>query len=221
VVPFVDLTRLEPGFLPAWLELVGKASATAGFVGGSSVAALERALGDDSGAAHVVTCANGTDALQLALRALGVGTGATVLIPDLTFWSTFEAVVNVGARPLTVDCDAQCLQLDVDLVRDYLTHSPPPAAVVTAHLYGWVSPRLPELRQLCRDTGVPLVEDGAQCYGVQAGGRSVYSDAMIATTSFYPAKVFGAAGDGGAVFASHVELAERVRRLANHGRSAH
>jgi UDP-2-acetamido-2-deoxy-ribo-hexuluronate aminotransferase len=92
---------------------------------------------------------------------------------------------------------------------------------MVAHLYGWGSARLLELRQLCRKAGVVLVEDGAQAFGVKYQGEPIFKGAHISTTSFYPAKVLGAAGDGGAVFTDNAELADTVRRLGNHGRTAH
>jgi dTDP-4-amino-4,6-dideoxygalactose transaminase len=96
-----------------------------------------------------------------------------------------------------------------------------PKAAIIAHLYGWGSAHLIELRALCAKQGVPLLEDGAQCFGSMYRNESIFKGAQISTTSFYPAKVLGAAGDGGAVFTSDIDLAERVRRLGNHGRTAH
>lgn len=190
------------------------------FIGGPEVTALEKSLERELGVAHAISCANGTDAIQLALRALDIGPGDRVLVPDLTFWATFEAVVNVGATPCTVDVSLDDMGLDVDVLRRCLEQDKP-AAVIAVHLYGWGSERLVQIRQMCRDAGVKLIEDGAQCYGVEYEGSSIYADADVATISFYPAKVLGAAGDGGAVVCRDGELAERVRRLSNHGRTSH
>lgn len=190
------------------------------FVGGSEVADLELRLQSYLGVAHAVTCANGTDALQLALRAADVGAGDVVLVPNLTFWATFEAVVNVGARPATVDADLRDGGVCLEAFEQALREAKPKAALV-AHLYGWGSAHLIELRALCRRYGVILVEDSAQAFGVRFDGQSVFKDAHISTTSFYPAKVLGAAGDGGAVFSNDKALADKVRRLGNHGRTAH
>lgn len=170
--------------------------------------------------AHAVTCANGTDALQLALRAVGVGEGDVVLVPNVTFWATFEAVVNVGAKPVTVDADLRDGGVCVVAFEQAIRAARPKAALV-AHLYGWGSARLLDLRDLCRKHGVTLIEDGAQAFGVRYRSQPIYRGARISTTSFYPAKVLGGAGDGGAVFTDDAELAEKVRRLSNHGRTAH
>ena len=219
-IPFIDLKRFEPDFLDRWIEKIRELSVNTRFMGGPEIEQLEKSLAQDCGVSHAIGCANGTDALQLALRAAGVGPGDVVLLPDFTFWATFEAIVNVGGRPVTVDVSPDDLQLDFDLfVRAVEEHKARFAMVV--HLYGWGSARLAQLRQFCKEKKVTLVEDGAQAYGVSYQGRSIYQDAEISTISFYPAKVFGAAGDAGAVLTSNPEFAARIRSMANHGRSDH
>lgn len=219
-VPFIDLQRFEPDFMDRWMERVRDITRNTRFVGGPDVLRLERRLAEAAQAPAVVACANGTDALQLALRAVGVGTGDVVVIPDATFWATFEAVVNVGARPVTVDIDPTDLQMDYDAFVEAVDAYRPKAAILV-HLYGWGSRRLDDFRALCRDRGIALVEDGAQAWGVSWRGRSIYADALISTVSFYPAKVLGACGDAGAVVCSSDELAKTVRMLGNHGRTDH
>ncbi|MDI7191144.1 DegT/DnrJ/EryC1/StrS family aminotransferase [Leptospira santarosai] len=219
-VPFIDIKRFEPGLLEEWEEKVKVLSKNANFIGGEEVSLLERNLSYQAETKYSVACANGTDALQLALRALGIGKGDAVLLPDSTFWATFESVVNVGADPYTVDTDPDDLQMDFTVFEKALERVKPKAAIIV-HLYGWGSTRLEDFRKLCKSKEIPLLEDGAQCYGVKYKGTSVYKDALIATTSFYPAKVLGGAGDGGAVFTNDEELANKVRMLANHGRISH
>lgn len=219
-VPFIDLKRFEPGFHEALMGKLHSMTLNAQFIGGGEVSTLEARLQAANGVKHAVTCANGTDALQLALRAVGVGANDLVLVPNVTFWATFEAVVNVGGKPVTVDADINDGGVDFDAFVDAIKQLKPKAALI-AHLYGWGTARLQDLRQLCRDHGVVLIEDGAQSYGATFNGESIYQGAQISTTSFYPAKVLGAAGDGGAVFINDDELAARVRMLGNHGRTAH
>ncbi|EQA43884.1 DegT/DnrJ/EryC1/StrS aminotransferase family protein [Leptospira broomii serovar Hurstbridge str. 5399] len=219
-VPFIDIKRFEPGLLDSWEEKVKTLSKNASFIGGDEVSTLEKNLAAATGTKFSVACANGTDALQLALRALGVGKGDTVLIPDSTFWATFEAVVNVGANPATVDTNPVDLQMDFEEFKKALEEVKPKAAIIV-HLYGWGSSRLEDFRTLCKSKEIPLLEDGAQCFGVKYKGESIYKDAVISTTSFYPAKVLGGAGDGGAVFTNNEELGAKVRMLANHGRTSH
>jgi len=219
-VPFIDLKRFEVGFLNKWQEKVGVMSANASFIGGSEVSDLETKLKDLVQVSYVVSCANGTDALQLALRAVGIGQGDLVLVPNMTFWATFEAVVNVNATPVTVDIDLVDGGVDLTAFMQAVEKFKPKAAVI-AHLYGWASAKLDEIRSYCKDKGVLLVEDGAQCFGVKFKGESIYKNAHISTTSFYPAKVLGGAGDGGAVFTNDATLADKVRQLGNHGRTTH
>jgi len=219
-VPFIDLKRFEDGFLDRWNAKISAMSARAEFIGGPEVATLEKRLGELAEVTHAISCANGTDAIQLALRAIDVGSGDLVLIPNMTFWATFEAVVNVGARPITVDIDLADGGIDCDAFVQAVKQYKPKAAVL-AHLYGWASAKLAFIRGFCKEQGVLLVEDGAQCFGVEIDDESIYKGALISTTSFYPAKVLGAAGDGGAVFTNDPALAERVRQLGNHGRTSH
>lgn len=219
-VPFIDLQRFEEGFLERWAERCADIAANTRFVGGSDVARLEARLAEAAGVPAAVGCANGTDALQLALRTLGVGEGDVVVIPDATFWATFEAVVNVGARVVTVDIDPTDLQMDFDrFVEAVETHRPKVAILV--HLYGWSSARLDDFRAFARDRGLPLVEDGAQSFGTTWRGEPIQAGALVTTVSFYPAKVLGACGDAGAVLCEDAGLADTVRTLGNHGRTDH
>ena len=219
-VPFIDLKRFEDGLLKRWSEKVSQLSATASFIGGEEIAQLEETLKGLTENDYVVSCANGTDAIQLALRALDVGRDDLVLIPNMTFWATFEAAVNVGATPVTVDCDLRDGGVDLAAFIEAVEKYRPKAAVI-AHLYGWGTANLQQVRDYCSANNVLLAEDGAQCFGTQYKNESIYKGALISTTSFYPAKVLGAAGDGGAVFTSNEQLAQRARQLANHGRTSH
>lgn len=219
-VPFIDLRRFEDGFMERWLERCRQLTLDTQFVGGPAVEAFEARMVETCGTAHAIGCANGTDALQLALRASGVGPGDTVLLPDATFWATLEAVINCGARPVTVDIDASDLQMDFELFQEAVeTHQP--KAAILVHLYGWASHRLADYRRFCRDRGLVLLEDGAQVCGSEVNGRSVFADCQLATLSFYPAKVLGASGDAGMVLCQDADLATSLRQLVNHGRSSH
>lgn len=219
-VPFIDLKRFEPGFLETWDKTISQLSRNTQFIGGAPAADFEEALKRDNDVQFALGCANGTDAIQVALRACGVGPGDKVLMPDLTFWATFEAVVNVGADPVTVDISSADLQMDFTLFQEAVEKYKPKAAILV-HLYGWGSKDLDAYRAFCREKNVKLIEDGAQCYGVKYKGRSIYADALISTISFYPAKVLGAAGDAGAILTNDSSLADACRSLCNHGREGH
>lgn len=219
-VPFIDITRYETGFQSQWIDKVSTMSAASQFIGGSEVSTLEDRLKSVLDVRYAVGCANGTDAIQLGLRALGVVAGDVVLVPNATFWATFEAVVNVGGVPVTVDIDLIDGGIDIQAFEDAVRAEKPKAAVV-AHLYGWGTRHIVELRALCVKYNVMLLEDGAQCFGVIHQDKPLLKGALISTTSFYPAKVLGAAGDAGAVFTDDAKLADSVRRLGNHGRTTH
>ena len=219
-VPFIDLTRFEPGFLDEWYSKVRSLSELANFIGGDEVSQLESELCKFLGVQYAITCANGTDALQIALRASGVKNGDVVLIPDITFWATYEAVINVGAKPVCIDVDESSGGVDGEFFWSAIKKFKP-KAVILAHLYGWGTPLLNEIRLVCQEKNIILIEDGAQSFGTNYQNSSIYSKALISTTSFYPAKVLGAAGDGGAIFTNDQQLAIIARKLANHGRDEH
>ena len=188
--------------------------------GGPTTQRFESALAAKLGAKHAVAVANGTDAIQVALRAAGIERGHRVAIPNLTFWATLEAVVNVGATPVLIDCERDDAQMSLsEFVRAHRARRFD--AVILVHLFGWCSTQLAEFRGFCRDNRIPLVEDGAQAFGVRVDGESVFADADVATISFHPAKVIGSVGDGGAVLTNSDRTAKRVRALANHGRAGH
>lgn len=219
-VPFIDLSRLIPRIrkdvLEAWTECLDRCE----FVGGPRVGAVEKKLAGALGVPHVVSCANGTDALIVALQALGVKRGMKVALPNLTFWATFEAVAQLGAVPVLVDIDPDDLQVSLDELKSaHEAHRF--EALMLVHLFGWTSSRLGEIRAFCKERDVAVVEDGAQCFGVEVAGKPVLADAGVATLSFYPAKVVGGAMDGGAITVQTKEHEAFLRSLCNHGRSDH
>lgn len=219
-VPFIDLKRFEDGFIDLWEAKVNKLTTNTSFIGGEEVAILEQRLSKYLDVSNTVTCSNGTDAIQIALRAVGVDNDDLVLIPDVTFWATFEAVINVGAKPITIDVDRCSGGVDKESFFKAAMRFKPKAAIL-AHLYGWGTPHLSDIRKFCAENNIYLIEDGAQCFGTSYLEESIYKNALIATTSFYPAKVLGAAGDGGAIFTNNDELSKIARKLTNHGRDEH
>lgn len=219
-VPFIDLGRgvreIRDEVLADWASCLDETA----FVGGARVAALERELADALGARDVVACSNGSDAIILALQVLGVGAGQRVATSNLTFFATYEAIAQLGAEAVLIDVDAADLHLDLDELAE--AHDAEPIdAVVLPQLFGWCAARTAELRAFCRERGIALVEDSAQAFGVELDGRSIFAEAPLATLSFYPAKVLGAAGDAGAICCADPAWAERLRVLRNHGRAAH
>jgi dTDP-4-amino-4,6-dideoxygalactose transaminase len=184
------------------------------FIGGKAVAAFEQEYADALDIPYVVGVANGTDAIEIALRAVGVGPGDEVVLPANTFVATAEAVVRAGGRPVVVDIDPAHYLIDPE--RAVAAFGPRTRAVVPVHLYGQAAP-VEELARAADAAGVAVVEDAAQSQGATRHGRSAGGLAEIAGTSFYPGKNLGAYGDAGAVLTGSAELAQRSRLLANHG----
>jgi UDP-2-acetamido-2-deoxy-ribo-hexuluronate aminotransferase len=217
--PYSTINRFEPSFMEQWLTRVENLTRNTQFVNGEWIRQFETRLAKEAGTAEARVCANGTDAIQLALRALNIGPGDIVLIPDSTFWATFEAVCNVGAHPVTVDIDLNDLHVSAELIETAIQQFSP-NAIILVHLYGWVARDTTAIRALCAKHNIPLIEDSAQAWGATLDGKSIFTDAFISTTSFYPGKVLGAAGDGGAILTNDTALAEKIRLFANHGRSS-
>lgn len=194
------------------------------FIGGDAVKRLEERLAAYVGMKHCITCGNGTDALQLALMAWGVGPGDAVFVPDFTFFSSGEVVAVVGATPVFVDVDARSFNIDpakleasVKAIEDEgkLT----PRAVVAVDLFG-LPAEYPTISKICDAHNLLLLEDGAQGFGGMIGERRACSFGNIGTTSFFPAKPLGCYGDGGAVFTDDDEWAKLVRSYAVHGKGS-
>jgi UDP-2-acetamido-2-deoxy-ribo-hexuluronate aminotransferase len=219
-VPFIDILRYEKGFLETTSAKACELLKNGHFVGGPIVGEFESAIKDYTRTSFALGCANGTDAIQLALRAVGVEKNDKVLIPDMTFWATFEAVVNVGAVPYTIDVSRETLHLTLASVKEGVEKFNP-KAILLVHLYGWACPETLEIRNYCKEKNVLLIEDCAQAIGVKIKGESLLTNSFAATTSFYPAKVLGASGDAGGVFTTDKTVADTTKILINHGRTGH
>jgi dTDP-4-amino-4,6-dideoxygalactose transaminase len=209
-VPLFDTkTPLAP-LRAAILDRIAKVVAQAQFVLGPEVEGFEREFASYLGVRHVVGVANGTDAITIAIRAMGVAPGDEVVVPSFTFYATAEAVVSAGARPVFCDVDVGTRNVTIDTVREALT--PRTTAVVAVDLFGAPAP-VPELRSL----GLPVLEDAAQALGASYGGRRAGSLGDAATFSFYPSKNLGCFGDGGAIATDGDDVAELARALRFHG----
>ena len=190
------------------------------FVRGPFVAAFEAELAayvgglGDGADVHALGVANGTDALQVALMALGVGPGDEVVCPAFTFVATAEAAALLGARPVFVDVHPDTFNLDPDRLAEAVTDRT--RAVVPVHLYGQCAD-MAAIRAVCDAAGVPVVEDAAQAIGATWQGQAAGAIGAVGCLSFYPSKNLGAMGDGGAVLTTDPTLAARARALANHG----
>lgn len=213
-VPFVDLGTQHQEVADEVQVGIADVFRRTAFVGGPEVTAFEQEYATLVGTDHCIGVANGTDALELALRAVGVSPGGEVILPANTFIATAEAVSRIGAVPVLVDVDPEHLLIDPACVERALT--PRTQAVVPVHLYGQMAP-VEILVDLCAAVGVPVVEDAAQAQGARRLGRGAGAWGRAAATSFYPGKNLGAAGDAGAVTTDDPGVAGRVRVLGAHG----
>lgn len=194
------------------------------FIQGNQVKELEERLADYVGVKHCITCANGTDALQLALMAWGVGIGDAVFVPDFTFFSSGEVVSAVGATPIFVDVDSDTYNISVNslikmiekVVNDGIYK---PRVIVAVDLFGQPAD-YNELRKTADKYGMYILEDSAQGFGGMLGDKRDCSFGDISTTSFFPAKPLGCYGDGGAVFTDNSEWDELIRSYKVHGKGS-
>jgi dTDP-4-amino-4,6-dideoxygalactose transaminase len=209
-IPLFDtatpLHRLREPILAKIAEVVERGQ----FVLGPEVRAFEAELAEYLGTRHAIGVANGTDALTIAARAVGVGPGDEVVVPSFTFYATAEAMASLGAVPVFCDVDPDTRNVTVETVRAALT--PRTRAVVAVDLFGLPAP-VAEIRGL----GVPVIEDAAQAIGASLDGRRAGTFGDVSTFSFYPSKNLGAFGDGGAVVTDDEDIAEAVRALRFHG----
>jgi dTDP-4-amino-4,6-dideoxygalactose transaminase len=215
-VPFLDLAtvhlELRDDLDVAWKEVLAHGR----FIGGPEVAAFEAAFAAHCEVEHCAGVANGTDALELILAGLGIGRGDEVIVPANTFVATVEAVCAVGARPRFVDVRPDTLLADPAAVAAAVT--PHTAAIVAVHLFGQMAD-VDALARLASRHGLALIEDAAQAHGARYLDRRPGGWGVAAAFSFYPGKNLGALGDGGAVVSDDVQLIDRIRLLADHGRS--
>ena len=213
-VPFLDLGAQHAEIADeVWAGLQSVFERTA-FVGGKEVTSFEEAYARFIGTEHCIGVGNGTDALELAYRAVGVGPGDEVIMPANTFIATAEAASRIGAVPVFVDVDPRYLLMDPAKVEEHVTERT--RAIVPVHLFGQMAP-LELIQQIADRHGIAVVEDAAQSQGASRHGKMAGSVGLVAGTSFYPGKNLGASGDAGAVTTNDALLAHSVRLLSVHG----
>ncbi|BAO80588.1 predicted pyridoxal phosphate-dependent enzyme apparently involved in regulation of cell wall biogenesis [Serpentinimonas raichei] len=213
-IPMVDLAtqyrELKPQLEPALLAALEATQ----FILGPNVQAFEAEAAAYLGVKHAISCANGTDALHLALRALGLGPGDEVITTPFTFIATAEAIAYVGAKTVFVDIDPRSFNLDVEQVARAI--GPRTKALLPVHLFGQPANMAP-LQALAQQHGLHLIEDCAQSFGARVAGRMTGSIGDVSAFSFFPSKNLGCYGDGGMVTTQSDALAETLRMLRNHG----
>ena len=214
-IPMVDLQAQYRDLRSEIDEAVQGVVRSGQFVLGPAVEGFEREVAAYCGARHTVAVASGTDALHLALRAAGVGPGDEVVTTPFTFIATAGAISQTGARPVFVDIDSDTFNIHPRQVEAAVNERT--RAVLPVHLYGQPADLAP-IRELCRRRGLMLIEDCAQSFGAEYGGRKSGTYGDMGCFSFYPSKNLGAYGDGGMVVTDDDTAAERLRRLRDHGR---
>lgn len=217
-VPLLDLGRQYAAIREEILAAVERVCSSQHFILGAEVEALERELAAFTGAAQAVGCASGTDALWLALTAVGLHPGDSVITTAFSFFASASAIVRAGGRPVFVDVDPHTLNLDPHQLEAHLRagKSARLRALLPVHLYGQCAD-MDALRQLADEFQVAIVEDAAQAIGARWRDARAGSIGALATFSFYPSKNLSAYGDAGLVTTNHAEFADHMRRLRNHG----
>jgi len=192
---------------------------TTAFINGPEVQEFSKELADYLGVKHVIPCANGTDALQIALMALGLQPGDEVITPSFTYIATVEVVALLRLKPVFVDVDTDTYTINLDSLKKAIT--PKTKAIIPVHLYGQCA-QMEEILAIAQEHNIPVIEDNAQAIGGDytfSDGRKLKTGAMgtIGCTSFFPSKNLGCYGDGGAMFTNDDTLAEKMKMIANHG----
>lgn len=184
------------------------------YILGPEVSELEEKLAAFTGAKHCITCANGTDALQIAQMAFGIGPGDEVITPGFTYIATAETVALLGAKPVYVDVCPKTYNLDPQKLEAAIT--PKTKAIIPVSLYGQCAD-FDAINAIANKYGIPVIEDAAQSFGATYKGKKSCNLSTVATTSFFPSKPLGCYGDGGAIFTNDDELATALRQIARHG----
>lgn len=222
MMQFRDLKRQYEALKEEIDAGISEVISAASFISGEKVGELEERLAEYVGVKHCITCANGTDALTLALTAWGIGAGDCAFVPDFTFFASAETIAARGATPVFVDVDKVTFNMDAvkleRAIQSVLKEGRfTPRAIVAVDLFG-LPANYAEIRRIAEKYGLLVLEDGAQGFGGEYAGRKACSFGDISTTSFFPAKPLGCYGDGGAIFTDDDEAAELLRSLRIHGK---
>jgi UDP-2-acetamido-2-deoxy-ribo-hexuluronate aminotransferase len=220
-VQFIDLKAQQAGIRPALDRRIAAVLDHGQYIGGPEIQELEGALARFAGVNHCISCANGTDALQIALMAAGIGPGDAVFTTPFTFFATAEVIALIGATPVFVDIDLTCnidpIQLELAIRRVKAEGKLIARCVIPVDLFGLCAD-YDRILPIAKEHGLMVLEDAAQAMGATYRGQVAPSLCTIGTTSFFPAKPLGCYGDGGAIFTDNDELAATCRSIAVHGK---
>jgi len=211
---FIDLAAQQRQILPQINRAIQRVLHHGQYINGPEVTELEERLATYTGAKYCISCANGTDALQIAQMAFGIGPGDEVITPGFTYIATAETVALLGAKPVYVDVDPRTCNLNPAKLQAAIT--PRTKAIIPVSLYGQCAD-YDAINAIAARHGIPVIEDAAQSFGATYKGRKSCNLTTVACTSFFPSKPLGAYGDGGAIFTNDDELAKVIRQIARHG----
>ena len=214
MMDFIDLKTQQQRVRDSLDERIAAVLAHGQYILGPEVQTLEEALQNFTGATHCISCANGTDALQIALMGLGIGPGDEVITPAFAYIATAEAITLAGAQPVYAEIDERSYTLDVASVESLIT--PRTSAILPVSLFGQCAD-MEALAQIAERHHLALIEDAAQSFGATHHGKRSCNLSTVACTSFFPSKPLGCYGDGGALFTKDAQLAQRLRQIARHG----
>ena len=214
MIEFIDL-KVQQSRIKAKIDAgIQRVLAHGQYILGPEVVELEEKLATYVGAKYCITCANGTDALQIAQMAFGIGPGDEVITPGFTYIATAETVAVLGAIPVYVDVNPNTYNLDVEKLEAAITSRT--KAIIPVSLYGQCAD-FDAINAIAAKYGIPVIEDAAQSFGATYKGRKSCNLSTVACTSFFPSKPLGCYGDGGAIFTNDEELAKVIRQIARHG----
>ena len=213
-VPFVNLAKQYEGMKEEIDQAISRVLQSGHFILGEEVLRFEEELAQSTGVKHVIGVSNGTDALVLAFKALGVGSGDEVITPAFSFFASAEAVASLGGKPVFVDIDPEDFNIKVDRIEGKITEKT--KAILPVHLYGNPAD-MESLMNVAQKHNLKVIEDTAQALGAKVGGRKVGTIGDVGTISFFPTKNLGGFGDGGAILTNDSRIAEEVRLLRVHG----
>ncbi|MCG2608678.1 DegT/DnrJ/EryC1/StrS family aminotransferase [Acinetobacter sp. SM34] len=214
MIEFIDL-KVQQSRIKAKIDAgIQRVLAHGQYILGPEVVELEEKLATYVGAKYCITCANGTDALQIAQMAFGIGPGDEVITPGFTYIATAETVAVLGAIPVYVDVNPKTYNLDVEKLEAAITSRT--KAIIPVSLYGQCAD-FDAINAIAAKYGIPVIEDAAQSFGATYKGRKSCNLSTVACTSFFPSKPLGCYGDGGAIFTNDEELAKVIRQIARHG----
>lgn len=211
---FIDLSAQQARLKTEIDAGIQKVLSHGKYILGPEVSELEEKLAAYTGAKYCITCANGTDALQIAQMALGIGVGDEVITPGFTYIATAETVALLGAKPVYVDVDPKTYNLDIAKLEAAIT--PRTKAIIPVSLYGQCAD-FDAINAIAEKYNLPVIEDAAQSFGATYKGRKSGNLSTISCTSFFPSKPLGCYGDGGAIFTNDEQLATVIRQIARHG----